>query len=220
MAASRDEDRQMKRTTPNALGGSALGVFTLSALQMKFQQRAGDTSGSAAEKEDQETDTVNAPKYTDPLMGISYFGSGAISIAESSGEFVFANSGAKPTSGAMYLNQVKSQFTSTAGTTTLGTEQIKTLTGLRLNPAAVRRPSSAMTPDRSWMASLFPSLSRFNVVEWVTVQATQALFWEAMSLLFQEDRGTTDIVHNDRKDLGTLIVDNQDYELMILNGTI
>lgn len=67
---------------------------------------------------------------------------------------------------------------------------------------------------------MFPGLSRFNVADWAMVAAVQALFYGVLGILFKKEEELETTVQRDRKDLGTLIVDNQDYEQRILNGTV
>lgn len=203
----------------DSFAGSALGVYPLSVLSFKWDLARGVAS-SEKYRVSRETDHVNSDKFPDPYEGVVYLADGCISILRSVGEFLLGNDSDKPTSGAMHINQKKSEITSTAGTTKLGDVFIKTLTGLVLNPFQVRLPSSNITPQKGWLPTMFPVLSRFNVADWAVMAATQSLFFLAMSSLFDTAPLTTTTVRRDRKDLGTLIVDNRDYESMILGGTI
>ena len=85
---------------------------------------------------------------------------------------------------------------------------------------SVTRPSSAVTPERGWVASLFPTLSRFNEADWAVVAAAQALFYKALSLLAPDENPPDTGNNRTVKDVGTLIVDNQDFEQRILSGNV
>jgi len=207
----------------NAYGGSALGVYPLSVLNTKWAAAAGESSSrklSEDFKANQELDHDKADKYPDPYENISYLAHGCISMLPSVGEFVFGDSGSKTKPGAVIIQQLKSEFASLAKMTKLGSPDIRALTGLRMNPFRIRRPSSSMTPDRGWMPSLFPVMSRFNVTDWAVALAVSVMMNKLLSLLTGEDDSEEVLVRRERKDLGTLIVDNQDFELRILNGTV
>jgi hypothetical protein len=222
VADLRTAGKKLEEPVRGPYAGAALDVYPLEVLKLKFRMlERGSREGIADQYRDvMGTDHVNAPKFPAQLLGVNYLAGGIISMRGASGEFVFASDSPKPGPGALYMNQDKSEFTSTAGTTKIGTPELKTLTGLLLNPASIRRPSSAITPQRGWVASMFPGLSRFNVAEWAMVAFIQATFWQVLGKLFKTDDKTGTTVRRDRKDLGTLIIDNQDFERRILEGEI
>jgi len=181
----------------------------------------GGNLKSADLRANQEVNHETSPKYPDPHDQIVYLADGCISVRPSVGEMVFADSGNKKKPGALVLQQQKSEMASTAKQTKIGTPDVKTLTGLQMNPASVRRPSSAMTPERGWKASLFPVFVRVNIVDMTVTTACQALVVKLLEILVgMGDDQDSVTVRRERKDLGTLIIDNQDFEQRILNGTV
>ena len=204
----------------NAYAGSALGVYPLQVLDMRWAAASRGGLTSADLRANQEVNHETSDKFPDPADGIKYIADGTISVRPSVGEFVFADSGNKKKLGALVLQQKKSEMASTAKHTKIGTPDIKTLTGLQMNPAAVRRPSTVVTPERGWMASFFPVLVWANAADLAVTVASQAVIVKLLQLLVGEDDPDSVTVHKERKDLGTLIIDNQDFEQRILNGTV
>lgn len=207
----------------NAMAGSALGVQPYPILSLRWDVAARNPQGfiglADRFKGNQETDMVNSHRYPDVINGFHYIAHGTVSINPRDGEFTFADSSVKPKSGALYLNQKKSQMSSTAGTTILGSTTIKTLTGLILNPIKELVPSTILTPQKGWIAEFFPVMVKFNVVDWIVISAVQTLLLQSLGVLFS-DKGDKTKVHRETKDLGTLIIDNQDFEQRILNEEV
>jgi len=201
--------------------GSALDVYTIDALRQKIQLRSNTSKAGLADQlsDNSDLDQLDKPKYPDSAMRTYYICGGTFSINGATGELVFTDLSPRPSSGAVYVNKKKGKFTSTANTTTVGSPEIKTLTGLQINPFGVRRPSTSITPFRDWTASLFPTLSRSSLSDWALVIFSQEVFFQLLTKLGKPERVDT-TVREDRKDLGTLIVDNQDFEQRILQGDI
>ena len=205
----------------NAYAGSALGVYPLQVLDMRWAAASrGGKLRSTDLRDNQEVNHVTSAKFPDPHEQIGYGLNGCFSVRPSDGVFVFADSGNKKKPGALVLQQKKSEMASTAKQTKVGTPDIKTLTGLHMNPFLIRRPSSAMTPERGWMASLFPVFVMANAVDTTVMIAAQAVVVKLLQLLMGDDDPELGTVRQERKDLGTLIIDNQDFEQRILNGTV
>tara|TARA_R110002110_G_scaffold26833_8_gene98124 strand:- start:1697 stop:2359 length:663 start_codon:yes stop_codon:yes gene_type:complete len=217
MAGDQLEDVASKTS---AMAGSALGVDTLEGLYLRWRIASRGTWKSSDFKANQEVNDQTSPKYADSGAQVLHGFNGCFSLRPSDGVFVFADSGNKKKPGALVLQQKKSEMASTAKQTKVGTPDIKTLTGLHMNPFLIRRPSSAMTPERGWMASLFPVFVMANAVDTTVMIAAQAVVVKLLQLLMGDDDPGSVTVRQERKDLGTLIIDNQDFEQRILNGTV
>ncbi|MHA2064474.1 MAG: hypothetical protein ACXABY_08850 [Candidatus Thorarchaeota archaeon] len=207
---------------PNEMAGSALGVLTANTIDFRttLRNRGEIDFGLLAEgyKAGKDTDHVNSMKFPSPESNTIYLADGTISIDPEAGEFVLANDSRKPTSGALRVNQQKSSMVSTGSSTTLGSETIKTLTGLILNPGRVSTPSAAFTPLRAWLPDLLPSFSILVKADIAIMKAMQAMLVLLTKKLFEDDE--TRSRTREVKDIGTLIVDNQDFELAVLNDTV
>lgn len=207
----------------NAMAGSAIDVQPYPVLSLRWaiamRSNHGFVGLSDQFRSNQELDTVSAHKYPNLALGYHYIADGTISINPREGMFTFASSTSKPLNGALKLNQKKSTMASTAGTTILGSPVIKSLTGMILNPIKQIIPSSAITPHKTWLQSWFPIFVEFSIVDFTVTAAAQALLFQSIGLLFKKEGDKTTIRKN-TKDLGTLIVDNQDFEQRILEERV
>jgi len=210
---------EIREKHPHEIAGSALGARLAYQVDMESILRArppGDYMGmSDAIKAGGDVDTVNSPKFSTPGGFTKHMLGGAISANVDVGEFKFAWDSLKKTFGSFQLNQAKSEMFSSAATTKLGSTEIKTLLGSQMNAAGVKLPSSSITPQKTWLKTLFPTFSVMNVAEFMMLVAAGQLL-KSIDKKYR-DRTT---VSSSRKNLGDIIVDNQDFELAILNGTI
>jgi hypothetical protein len=201
-------------TNYQKVAGSALGAKTIPEIQLEV----ADSNHSSKYEALTEQDQINCTKYPNGDNSIAYLAGGTLSIDKADGKLVFANEGDRPTPGALRIDQAASTITSTAKETKLGSEAIKTLNGLIMNPNMVLRPSSNITPEKQWLRSLFPILSNGD--------GRAILFYQTITiglvfLIAKQNRPVkTYEEHRSYKDIGTLIIENQDYERKILSGTI
>ena len=166
-------------------------------------------------------DTVNATKYPKTDNSVAYLAGGTISINKQDGKFVVSNDSSKQTPGILRADQAQSSFVSTAIEMKIGSETVKTLTGLIMNPSLVIRPSSNITPEKVWVKNLFPILTDSDYRCIFMYRLIQASLFGMLKILDSSRTGKkTYEEHRSYKDLGTLIIENQDFEKKILDGSI
>lgn len=208
-------DNTVNKFDTTAKPGSAIGVQSIDKInsnviiypQDKDVKTVGARIVGALENSVTAfTDDHRSPKYTVDADA-AYYGSGALSLLPRLGKLVFAKSLNDANRAAFRLNQTDSTFYSSADQTTIGSTNVDTLDGWILNPLSLIFPSSNFTPTKPWVKKLFPTLSSNSltmiaVLELVQVALLNALFGET------QDYRTT----KDRKDLGAIILDNQEIE--------
>lgn len=127
----------------NQIGGSALEAIP----------RGGDQELTST------ADWATAPKYPSTGPWMYYFAAGALSLDAEHGKFVLANGKPEAGPGVLKGDQNSSALYATPAKTTLGSTDIDTIEGDILNPAGTKIPSSHMTPQRTWLKNLLPTLS-------------------------------------------------------------
>lgn len=203
---------------PQSIAGSAIGAKTASESDIESKiLLETDLVGSHS---DQNIDTINATKFPTADNSISYIANGTISVSKADGKFVFSNDSPRPSPGALRMDQSQGTITSTATEMKIGSETIKTLTGLIMNPSLVIRPSSNITPEKQWLRSLFPILTDGDYRSIFMYRLIQASLFAALKALDNSKNKTTYQEHRSYKDLGTQISENQDLERKILDGKI
>jgi len=207
---------------PNEVAGSALDA--VSPHQVDIEARAFEAANSVkamadAVKAGQTEDTKNSLKFPRPGGLAHYLMGGILSAVPEDGNFKFSNDSPKPSIGSLQVNQLKGEFTSSGSKTKLGSLDVSTLTNDRINIGSAKQASSNITPQRSWVKTLFPNFHGLGVSNFIMLMATSKVLSAASKEFFTDQ---TVIVSDakTRKDLGTLIVDHQDFELSILNGDI
>ncbi len=198
---------------PLSVAGSSIGAETVADIELK---QGGE--GLAAKYEAAtEIDQVNCTKFPKD-NSVVYLAGGTLSVDKEDGKFVFANDANRATPGALRLNQAQSTFTSTALESKIGSETVKTLTSLILNPSLVIRPSSNITPEKMWLKSLFPVLTDTDHRVIFLYRTIQVGLFAILGSLSKPKMSATE--HRSYKDLGTLIIENQEFERRILEGQI
>ncbi len=203
----------------NEIAGSAIGAKTAPEVN----QDAALIDGKLASRyEDiKDIDQVHATKYPEGDNSIAYLADGTISVQKSDGKFVVSNNSSRKTPGAIRADQSQGTFVSTATEMKIGSETVKTLTGLIMNPSLVFRPSSNITPEKLWLKSLFPILTDSDsraVFQYRLIQA--ALFSILAKIDPHRPYNATYEQHRTYKDLGTMVIENQEFERRILEGKI
>lgn len=220
-----------ERYNPNVVGGSAQGSKTSDELRVETYRKLQSTSNSpdnigellsaAVAKVEanfsSKEDKVLAPKYpSDP--DVYYVAGGSISVHGDDGRIVFANDNAERTPGSVRLDQRGSTFVSTGATTTLGSDVVKTLSNLLLNPAGATMPSSNITPLKTWIQDILPSFTSTDFVAMSIIKLVQVGLFAGLAALVKSKEQRKDNVI--RRDLGTIIIDNADLENKILSNTL
>lgn len=154
------------------------------------------------------SDSTDSTKYpADP--SVSYIANGVISVNSEKGKFVLSKNSNEPTVGALTVDQSQSSFYSPSTNTTLGSTLISTVDGYVMNPLGTLLPSSYFTPARMWEKNLLPQLVVKSAVTLVVIGAIQLLLKQINKDKYSFVRET--------KDLGTIIIENKDFEDKILN---
>lgn len=154
------------------------------------------------------SDTSSSTKYPGSA-DVIYFGAGSFSLNPALGRFIFGSLGNEPVSPLMKLDQSNSTFSSSANSTTLGSKNIDTKDGSSLNQVGAKYPSTPFTPQKTWIESIFPSFNS-ELLKLSLLEAIQVLLVRALK------KSPEQIIQPDKKDLGTIIVDNQEIEDRIL----
>lgn len=202
------------------VAGSAVGAETVASIRLK-STNIDDEKISSRFEEIGELDTVNSTKYPKADNSVAYLAGGTFSIAKDDGKFVISNNSDRPSPGIIRGDQEKSTFVSTATEMKIGSETIKTLTGLLMNPSLVIRPSSNITPEKTWIQSLFPILTDNDYRVIFMYRLIQASMFSILKKLDDSRTGKkTYEQHKSYKDLGTIVIENQDFENKILNNSI
>lgn len=199
-----------------AIPGSAIGAEVPEKMESSYvtvnvpentlgalAQRVLDSSKWALESM---VDTQKSTKYRyDP--SVNYYSNGSLSIAARAGNLIFAKDVNEANNGVFKLNQEDSHMFSSAETTTLGSSVIDTLDGLIMHPLGTLFPSTNFTPTKTWISQFFPALSTKNLVAITILELIQVSLF---SLLSDRNKDRTNTIRT-HKDLGTIVVDNEDY---------
>ncbi len=207
----------------NAVAGSAVGSRTAEEqrssatvvvpLNNKSLKNVGNQVVSAAKWHvSSMVDSVNATKYAGN-PGVNYIAGGALSILAKAGQLLFSDTSNQPGKGALNVDQKNSFFQSSGAETKVGTLDISTIDGKRVNPQSDKSPSSSFGPVKAWLKSLFPSFPTKTLVQIAVLELLQA----ALKELDQNKEETKEEITR-KDDIGLIIVDNQEIEDRILNN--
>lgn len=187
-------DEMISVPVPSGNSLSELGNALVSSIEWSLSSKA---------------DTYKSTKYPGS-ENVIYYGSGAFSMNPLLGRFIFGALGNEPSSPLMKLDRSSSSLNSTANNTTLGSKNIDTKDGFYLNQIGAKYPSTHFTPQKTWLQNIFPSFNS-DLLKLSVLEAIQVLLVRALKKTSSEQ-----IIQPDRKDLGTIIVDNQEIEDRIL----
>ena len=157
------------------------------------------------------TDESRSTKYAGS-GDISYIANGALSVFAKIGKLMFSDTSNQRTTGAFALDQKDSMFFSSAGETKLGSLNISTVDGHKLNEESAKTPSTNYSPTKPWYKRLFPSFSTKELVQIAVLELLQDQLLKAISRRVDERIEETILA----KDIGTIIIDTQEFEDRIL----
>lgn len=161
------------------------------------------------------SDPNRSPKYAiDP--GVSYYGSGSLSLVPGLGKLMFSSSMNEANRGALSLDEGQSTFFSSLVGTTLGSLDIETTDGQVLNPLSAKQPSTNYSPTKPWVKKLFPALG--NLMGIAILELVNKTLLDSLD----SQREPKASENNERKkdiDIATIIVDNQEIEDQILGNS-
>lgn len=199
---------------PQEINGGALGAEDREKVDKKIAKSIGEEKKLFLD-ENGEIDKIWCKKYPSDSPNIGYLLDGCISVVKDEGKFLLGKFDRRVLPGAVLIDSAKSLFTSMANETKLGSTTITTLNGKVMNPVGVEQPSSGMTPNRTWIQDIIPSfrdMPRIGVIAVFTAIAAVTQF---------SNRKTNKVVVDARKkDVATFIIDNQEIEERILNGSL
>lgn len=213
-------DNTVNNNNLQAIPGTAIGAASAQDNNIKIQSwekehditKVGQKAYAAITNTlESFTDEHRSPKFM-YSSDASYYGSGALSLVGRLGKLVFCKSVNDANRAAFKIDQSDSNLYSSASTTTLGTTNIETIDGWMINPLGQIIPSTNFSPTRSWIKKLFPTLSSGNFLLFAMLEIVQFTLLEA---LFGESEDYR--ITKDRKDLGAIIVDNQEIENRLFN---
>lgn len=214
----------------NHIGGSHPGTQTIADLQAKqasrnlaFQPGVVGRAREVSERVERSlsflTDPGGSPNYAiNP--DVSYLGDGSFSIIGSVGTFIFGDQTPEPKPGHFELDKQASTMTSTAGETTLGSRDIKTLEGKETNFLDTIFPSTNFTPIKTWIQNIWP-FSTGQLIKLTILELIQAALLKSLDELIEDNlEGDSRKVVRERSDLVLEIQDNQEIEQEILNSLL
>lgn len=205
---------------PTAIGGTQPGTQSVSEIESKISFTIDNTK-SLSEVTDQVTRSAewHLSTITDPNRstkfatepGISYYGSGSLSLLPRVGKFVFASNTNEANRMAFSVDQEGSNFYSSVVNTTLGSLNIDTVDGYELNALSIVNPSTNFSPTKPWVRKLFPSLSNKNLMTIAVLEIVQAALLKLLDKNIKPKSETSESKQDDT-DMALIIVDNQNIE--------
>jgi hypothetical protein len=197
------------KDNPNAIPGTAAGAKSISEMR-----RSNDI-----ELPSEGINVVISNKFRSANIDFKYAVDGLISSVGELGRHIFTNSSTKRNIGNLIVDANKSIFTSTGKKTTLGSTVIQTLSGRITNPLGNFFPSSALTPTKTWISSFFPILGDSEYSQLFIFGTIQALLFSLLKSL--EPKSKESIINDtSTKDIGTIIIDNQEIKNKILQDSL
>ena len=157
------------------------------------------------------TDIDSSTKYSSSFT-VANLAGGSISVQPLFGRFIMANSGNKETAGVFRADGKNSHMYSSCSSTTLGSTNIDTVSGLQANPLATEFPSSFFTPVKQWIPKFLPLLADRRLVYIALVEGILIL----LAKVSKDKRTVSEQIS--QVDLATIIVDNQEIENEMLGA--
>lgn len=200
----------------NNIGGTLEGAKTISEMEVTIPPGSQDLQElmqsvvSSIEWSFSDKSNVESSTKYPGSADVVYMGAGSFSVNPLLGRFIFGTRGNEPSSPLMKLDNQESTFSSSAKSTTLGSKNIDTKDGSNLNQVGAKYPSTYFTPQKTWVENLFPSFNG-DLIKLSLLEGIQLLILRALKSTSSEQ-----IIKQDTKDLGTIIVDNQEIEDKIL----
>jgi len=181
--------------------GSELNDLGKKALQVI---RAGEWRTSTF------SDTNTSPKYA-VGSAYHYLGNGTI-CAGDDGIFTFSDRSNEQSRPVLSINKQNSAFTSDSEKTTLGTLDIDTVDGYKLNPLSPVYPSTNYSPTKPWNRMLLPDL--FSNTTYLKGLAIEAVVGALLILIDKSLDKTSENANRKQnsKDMAVIIQDNQEIE--------
>lgn len=165
------------------------------------------------------TDPGKRPNYAiNP--DVTYLANGSFSLFADIGGLVFSDKSTEPKPGHFELSKEASTMKSSAGETTLGSRDIKTLEGKETNFLDTIFPSTNFTPIKTWIQSIWP-FSTEDLIKLTILELIQAALLKGIEELIEDNlEGDSRKVVRERSDLALEIQDNQEIEQDILNSLL
>lgn len=204
---------------PTAIGGTQPGTQSVSEIESKISFEIDNTKSLSAVTEqinrsaEWHLSTITDPNRSTKFAiepGISYYGSGSLSLLPRIGKFVFASNTNEANRMAFSVDQQGSNFYSSLANTTLGTLKIDTVDGYELNPLSPVNPSTNYSPTKPWVRKLFPSLSNQNLMSIAILEIVQVTLLKLLDKNIKTDSETTESKQD--VDMALIIIDNQNIE--------
>lgn len=206
---------------PTAIGGTLPGTQSVSEIESKISFNIDNTK-SLANTTEQITKSAewHLSTITDPNRstkfaiepGISYYGSGSLSLIPRIGKFIFASNTNEANRQAFSVDQEGSDFYSSLVNTTLGTLKIDTVDGYELNPLSPVNPSTNYSPTKPWVRKLFPSLSNKSLMSIAILELVQVALLKIIDKSISTSNRSETIESKQDVDMGLIIIDNQNIE--------
>lgn len=159
------------------------------------------------------TDPNSSPKYA-VSPSVSFFGGGAFSITPDLGKFVFGDNTNENNRSGVTFDKSQSSFYSDMGSTTLGSLKIDTVDGYELNPVSPTYPSTNYSPTKPWIKKLIPSFSFKDLMTISILELVQVMLLKAVD----KKRQSENFESKEERDIGTIIIDNQNIEDQLFGG--
>lgn len=159
-------------------------------------------------------DTNNTTKYSADFETANFVG-GALSVQPLFGRFIVANTDNAESPGVFRADGKNSQMYSSSSSTTLGSTSIDTTSGYEMNTLGTEFPSSFFTPVKNWMFRLFTLLTDRRMVYIAVVEGILILIGREIA---RKNKKKTLSEQINERDIGLIIVDNQEIEDRILRN--
>lgn len=202
----------------NAVGGTADGVMTREEIRANTSPPSDSIQGQSAGilrslewRYSSNTDVQSSTKYPYNPANV-YIGAGAFSMNPLLGTVVFGTSENEPSTPSLKIDKAQSSIQSSMNQTTLGSKNIDTMDGYEENKLMATFPSSFFTPQKNWLMNIFGSFTDKRLYQIAFLELVQVLLLKSLKGTKSEQ-----IVQENKIDLGTIIVDNQEIEDRIIN---
>lgn len=157
------------------------------------------------------SDPARSTKYQSDFS-VANIAGGCLSVDPLFGRMIFANSDSQETKGVLRADGKNSHMYSAGTSTTLGSPNIDTASGYDMNFLSSDLPSSIITPVKTWMLKLFPILTDKRLIGIAVVEGLLILIGKFL----EQNNKETLSEQIESRDLGTIIIDNQEIENSLL----